>query len=131
MRKFILPIGLVAVHSSVPERYHQENLAERVRKILKRHRNVAEIRMFGGLCFTLRGNMCCGTLKDDLVVRVHPERYEELLAEPNARPMNFTGKILKGFLFVGPKGTKTDASLKKWVWRAVAFASSLPRKRKK
>ena len=52
---------------------YNETLAARVRKVLARHKAVAEIKMFGGLCFTLRGNMCCGVLKDDLVLRVAPE----------------------------------------------------------
>ena len=87
--------------------------------------------MFGGLCFTLRGNMCCGTLKKDLVVRVGLRRYEESLAEPHARPMDFTGKPIKGFVFVGPDGYGTDASLGKWVSWAVDFAKSLPEKKRK
>ena len=91
----------------------------------------AEIRMFGGLCFTLRGNMCCGTLKDDLVVRVSPERYQQALSEPYARPMDFTGRPLKGFVFVGPGGYKTDASLLKWARWAVDFVGALPEKKKR
>lgn len=103
-------------------------VSERVRKILKRHSGVAEIKMFGGLCFTLHGNMCCGTLKEDLVVRVGPGRYEDALAQPHARPMDFTGKPIKGFVFVGPGGTKTDALLKRWIKLSTDFASSLPPK---
>jgi hypothetical protein len=103
-------------------------LSERVRRILKRRRGVGEIKMFGGLCFTLNGNMCCGTLKNDLVVRVGPRRYDRALAEPHARPMDFTGKPIKGFVFVGPGGTKTDAMLKRWIKRSTDFVSSLPLK---
>lgn len=106
-------------------------LAERVKNILKRRRGVTEIKMMGGICFMLRGNMCCGTLKDDLVARVGPERYEKALAEPHARPMDFTGRPLKGFVFVGPGGYRTVASLTKWIRWATDFAGSLPKKRKR
>ena len=103
-------------------------LVDRVRRILRRRRGVAEIRMFGGLCFTLRGHMCCGTLKDDLVVRVGPGRYEQALTQPYARPMDFTGRPLNGFVFVGPGGYRTDVSLRKWVRWGADFAGSLPPK---
>ena len=103
-------------------------LTERVRSLLRRRRGVAEISMFGGQCFTLRGHMCCGTLKQDLVVRIGPERYEQALAQPHARPMDFTGRPLKGFVFVGPNGYKTDAALAKWLRWATEFAESLPPK---
>ena len=110
---------------------YDERLAERLRKILKRRRDVAEINMVGGHCFTLRGNMCCGTLKDDLVVRVGPERYEQALAEPHARPMDVTGRPIKGFVFVGPDGYRTPASLTKWVRWGVDFAGALPANKKR
>ena len=108
---------------------YNQKLAERVRKILGRRRGYSEIRMFGGLCFTLKGNMCCGVEKNRLMIRVGPERYEEALAQPHARPMDFTGRPLKGFLFVGPGGYKTGPSLRKWVSMSADFASSLPPKR--
>lgn len=107
---------------------YNEELARRVRKALARHRGVAEIRMMGGLCFTLRGHMCCGVLKDDLVVRIGPEAHQGALAQPHARPMDFTGRPLRGFVFVAPGGCKTDKTLARWVQRAVEFASSLPAK---
>lgn len=107
---------------------YDEKLAARVRKALSRYKAVAEIKMFGGLCFTLRGNMCCGVLKDDLVLRVAPEAAAKYLAEPNVRPMNFTGRPMKNFLYVGPKGYASAAALRKWIKRSVGFALSLPSK---
>lgn len=104
-------------------------LEDRVRDILKRRRGIAEIKMFGGLCFTLRGHMFCGTLKDDLVVRVGPERYENALGSSHARPMDFTGRPLKGFVFVGPGGYRTAATLSKWIRWGIDFAGSLPKKK--
>ena len=107
---------------------YDENLAARVRKVLARRKAVAEIRMFGGLCFTLGGNMCCGVLKDDLVLRVAPVAATKYLAEPHVRPMDFTGRPMKNFLYVGHDGCKTASSLQKWIKRAADFASSLPPK---
>ena len=107
---------------------YDQKLAERVRKILSRRKWFSEVRMFGGLCFTLKGNMCCGVEKDRLMVRVGPERYGKALKEPHARPMDFTGRPFKGFLFVGPGGYKSAPSLRKWVAMSADFALSLPPK---
>ena len=107
---------------------YNETLATRVRKVLARHKAVAEIKMFGGLCFTLRGNMCCGVLKNDLVLRVSPEAATKYLAEPHVRPMDFTGRPMKNFLYVGPGGHGSAPSLRRWIKRAANFALSLPSK---
>lgn len=107
---------------------YNEKLADRIRKVVARHKGFSEKKMFGGIAFMLRGNMCCGVVKDDFVVRVDPERYEEALAEPHTRPMDFTGRPIKGFVFVGSGGYQTDKVLAKWVKEAVDFALSLPRK---
>jgi hypothetical protein len=72
--------------------------------------------------------MVCGVVKDDLVVRVGPARYEEALGDRHARPMDFTGRVLKGFVFVGPAGYRTPRGLAKWLSRGVEFAASLPAK---
>ena len=71
------------------------------------------------------GNMCCGVIKDDLVVRVGPDSYEDMLAELHARPMDFTGRPMKGMVYVGPEGCRTDKALAKWVRRGADFAASL------
>ena len=87
-----------------------------------------EKKVFGGLSFMLRGNMCCGVIGEDLVVRVGPDQHEQLLAEPHARPMDFTGRSMKGFVYVGPGGYRSDEALARWVKRGVDFALSLPSK---
>ena len=107
---------------------YDEQLADRVRNVLGPRRGFIEQKMFGGLCFMVRGNMCCGIVKDDLMVRVGPDQYERLLAEPYARLMDFTGRAMKGFVFVGPEGYRSDEALAKWVKRGVDFALSLPAK---
>lgn len=107
---------------------YDEKLADRIRRVLSAHSGLSERRMFGGIAFMLRGNMCCGVVKDDLMVRVGPEQYEELLAEPHARPMDFTGRPMRGLLYVGAEGCRSDEALAKWVDRGVDFVASLPAK---
>ena len=107
---------------------YDEKLVTRVRKVLARRKGLTEKKMFGGLAFMVHGNMCCGVLKDDLVFRVGPERYEKALSQPYTRPMNFTGRPLKGFVFVGPNGYKTDKAFAKWVTQAAEFVMTLPHK---
>jgi TfoX/Sxy family transcriptional regulator of competence genes len=107
---------------------YDDKLAERIRRALAGQEGLAEKKMFGGLSFMLLGNMCCGVLKDDLVVRVGPARFEEALAEPHARPMDFTGRPIRGMVYVGPAGYRGDDDLAAWLKRGVAFARSLPPK---
>jgi TfoX/Sxy family transcriptional regulator of competence genes len=104
---------------------YDEGLAERVRQVLSGRKGLTERKMFGGIAFMLDGKMCCGVIEDDLVVRVGPERYEEALAEPHARPMDFTGRSLRGFVFVGPDGCRTGEALAGWVRQAADFVQSL------
>lgn len=110
--------------------YH-ERLAERIRGYFKRRKGVEEKRMFGGLCFMLNGHMCCGIEKDRLMVRVMPDRYEALLKKPHAHKMDFTGKPLKGFLFISEAGYRTASGLDSWLDEAVECATSKPPKKKK
>ncbi len=110
---------------------YDERLAARVRKALARRRMVTEKKMFGSIAFLWRGHMCCGVLNDDLVLRVGPDRYEEALAQPHARPMDFTGRAFKGFVYVGPGGCRTGKALAKWLARALDHVWALPAKRKR
>ena len=107
---------------------YDEGLAERVRAALGAVPDVAEIKMFGGLCFTVRGHMAVGVNGHDLMVRMEPDATEAALEEPGARPMDFTGKPMRGFLFVGPSGVHSEQELEAWIRRGVTFASSLPPK---
>lgn len=84
--------------------------------------------MFGGLAFMLGGNMCCGVLGEELMVRLGPEEAEAALAEPHTREMDFTGRPTKGMLFVTPEGLRADEGLAGWVDAAADFALSLPPK---
>ncbi len=107
---------------------YNEQLVGRVRGVLAKKRNVAERKMFGGLTFMVRGNMACGVENDRLMVRVGPEAYDDALGRPHAQMMNFTGRPMKGFVFVEPAGLKSDKDLEAWVQRGVDFAMSLPAK---
>jgi len=107
---------------------YDEKLAERLRKLFAKHKEVSEKKMFGGLAFMLRGNMCCGVVKETLMVRVGSEQYAKALAAPHARPMDFTGRPLSGFIYVDPAGFRTEAALRQWVKRATDFVASLPAK---
>ena len=109
---------------------YDELLAERVRKALSAKGEIAERKMFGGICFLLRGKMCCGVLKADLVARVDPNDSPAFLKESQVRPMDFTGRPMKGFLYVNQKALKTARDLDLWIKRCLAFASSLPAKKK-
>ena len=107
---------------------YSEELAERVRTSVTKVEGVTERKMFGGLAFMLDGNMFCGVVKDELMVRVVPERYEHALALPRARPMDFTGRPMRGMVFAGPPPDGTDAWLHGWLELALGFARSLPAK---
>ena len=109
---------------------YDEALAERIRDHLGDLPGLREQKMFGGLSFLVNGHMSCGVLEEDLVVRVGPDAYEEALAEPHARKMDFTHRPLRGFVYVAPAGTGNDESLAAWVDRGVAYARSLPPKKK-
>lgn len=104
---------------------YDKNLADRIRIILKKCRDVTEKEMFGGISFLINGKMCCGVIKKDLVLRVDPRNYEILLHRPNFRPMDFTGRPLKGFVYVSQDGYRSAASLNKLVNLSLDYANSL------
>lgn len=107
---------------------YDEGLAARVRKSLARRPGLEEKKMFGGLCFLVNGNMCCGIVGDTLMVRVGPERYAAALGRAHVREMDFTGRPLKGMVYVAPEGLRTPAALRAWTREGAAFAARLPRK---
>ena len=84
--------------------------------------------MFGGVAFMLRGSMFVGIVKEDLMVRVGAEAHEGALREPHARTMDFTGKPMRGYVYVAPPGYARDDALRAWLARGLAFVSALPAK---
>jgi len=87
-----------------------------------------EKKMFGGVGFLLHGNMACGVNKDNLIVRVDPEKQSELLEKPHAKHFDLTGRPMKGWLMVEPEGYKTPEQLGAWIKEGVEFALTLPPK---
>jgi TfoX/Sxy family transcriptional regulator of competence genes len=108
---------------------YNETLANRIRQQLSNRTDVVERKMFGGLAFMVRGHMCCGVVGDELMVRVGPEGYEAALKEKHAREMDFTGKPLRGMVYVAASGLASARQLDKWVERGLQFVNTLPEKK--
>ncbi len=108
---------------------YDEKLAERVEAALSDNEGITRRKMFGGLCFLHNGNMLCGVdNKNNLMVRVGPEQYKAALKLEHATEMDFTGKPLRGMVYVRPGGFKTDQALGKWIGMGLGFTSTLPAK---
>ncbi len=105
-----------------------ELLAGRIRVLLSARKGLSERNMFGGVCFMINGNMCAGTWKGSLIVRLDKKDHDQTLAEPHAKPANITGRVMKGWALVEPEGVQSEGDLKTWLDRAVEFAGSLPPK---
>ena len=105
-----------------------ETLAERLRPLVRGKYEVTEKKMFGGLAFMVNGHMCCGIVATDLVVRTGPDAFEHALKRPHTRPMDFTGRPMKGFVYVAPAGYRSDRDLKSWVQSGLVFVLSQPPK---
>jgi TfoX/Sxy family transcriptional regulator of competence genes len=99
-----------------------EALADRIRRSLAARDDVEERRMFGGIAFMVAGRMACGVIHDDLMVKVGRDGHDAALAQPHTRPMDFTGRPMRGMVYVSPAGIESDADLARWVDLAVAVA---------
>jgi len=108
---------------------YDEKLADRIRQVLAREARVVEKRMFGGLAFLLNGHMCCGVVGSELMLRVDPDAFAEVLRRPHVRPMDFTGRPLTGFVYVEPEGLRSARALARWVALGITYAKSLPPKK--
>ena len=107
---------------------YDETLAARVRDELALVPDVSERKMFGGLAFMVAGNMACGVLKSDLIVKIAADEHEALMAQAHVRTFDFSGRPMKGMVYVGPGATDGDGDLRSWVERAVAQARTRPPK---
>ena len=103
-------------------------LADRVRSIVERRGSFMERKMFGGVAFMVNSHMCCGVVKNDLVLRLSTERDAASLRQAHTRPMDFSGKPMKSMIYVDPQGTDSDQSLETWVESALSFVRSLTAK---
>ena len=98
------------------------SLAERTAAIIARtHSDVEEKKMFGGLCFMVNGKMCVGVESERLMVRLDPERYDEALQKEGCGPMDFTGRVMKGYVFVDIDALADDEQLEYWIALALEF----------
>ena len=107
---------------------YDDSVAERVRQVLKRRRGISERKMFGGLAFLMNGNMCCGVLDKDIVVRLGDKGAASALGEAHTRPMDFTGRPMKSMVYIKPAGYRSEKALRGWIERAVEFTKTLPEK---
>ena len=105
---------------------YDEGLAERLRERTAGDVSIRERKMFGGLAFLCSGNMAFGIVGDELMVRVGPDQWADALTKPHAREMDFTGRSMKGMVYVGVQGFAADGDLQDGVGRGLAFARSLP-----
>ena len=105
-----------------------EGVAQRVREIMEDIPSVAEKKMFGGIAFMVNGTMCGGVVKTELMMRVGADGYEDALQQAHAREMDFTGRPLKGMVYVSAEGLASDDELESWVTLGTRFAETLPPK---
>lgn len=110
---------------------YDEALVERVRRALGTRAGITEKKMFGGVAFLLDGKMFIGIATEDLMVRVGPAAHEAALAEAHVRPMDFTGRPMKGYVFVSPAGCRTDKAVARWVERGTAFVATVEKAKRK
>jgi len=108
---------------------YDEGLAERLREQFKEQSGVEEKKMFGGMSFMVSGHMCCGVIGDKLMARVGPDNYEKSLSKKYVKEMDFTGKPLKGMVYVESPGISEDEDLVYWIDRCMEFVRTLPPKK--
>ena len=107
---------------------YDEKLAQRVRSLVGSRKAVSEREQFGGVAFLIRGNVACGIIGKELLVRVGPDRHEEAMKSKGARAFSLTGRPSRGWIIVRPAGLASAATLKKWIQMGVDFAKTLPAK---
>jgi TfoX/Sxy family transcriptional regulator of competence genes len=105
-----------------------EHLVQRIRQTLAAEVGITEKRMFGGVAFLRHGLMFAGVSSSELMARVGPQLYEESLAREFVREMDFTGRPMKGYVYVDEPGLSTDADLHFWLRRCLDFVATLPPK---
>jgi TfoX/Sxy family transcriptional regulator of competence genes len=110
---------------------YDEKLADRARELIAlTHKNVEEKKMFGGLCFMVNEKMCVGVETDRLMVRFDPSKYDEIIEKEGCSPMDFTGRVMKGFVFVDINALNTKKKLAYWINLALEY-NKIAKKSKK
>lgn len=101
---------------------YNEKLADRTREIISlTHKNVEEKKMFGGLCFMVNDKMCVGVENARLMVRIDPAKYDEAMEKEGCKPMDFTGRVMKGYIFVDIAALDTKTKLRYWINLALEY----------
>ena len=102
---------------------YNEQLVDQVRQVLlKKEADFYEKKMFGGLCFMVDDKMCIGiTNTDEIMARIGPDKYEDALAKPGCKEMMFTGRAMKGYVFLEPDVIDMDKDLPYWVQLCLDF----------
>jgi TfoX/Sxy family transcriptional regulator of competence genes len=100
---------------------YNEKLADRISEALSSISKVEEKKMFGGVCYMVNGKMCLGIIDDDMMCRIDPEVYEVALERKGCREMTFTGKPMKGYVYVSEEGMKSKKDFDYWVGLALEF----------
>ena len=108
-----------------------EKLNDRIREAIAHLPNVEEKYMFGGTCFMINGKMCMGVVKDEMMCRIHPDSYEQALQKTGCREMVFTGKPMKGYVFVGDEVMKTKKQFDYWINLCLEYNSVAKAAKKK
>ena len=101
-------------------------LLERLRDVFEIREAVVERRLFGGVAFMVGGHMCGGVTGDRLMLRVGPDGAVDALRRPHVREMDFTGRPLRGMVYVEPEGRAEDEELREWIDRGLALVATLP-----
>jgi TfoX/Sxy family transcriptional regulator of competence genes len=101
---------------------YDEKLADRVREIIAAtHTITKEKKMFGGLCFMVHDKMCVGVESERMMVRLDPAKYDDVMEKYGCQPMDFTGKAMKGYVFVDAGVLKTKKQLDYWLQLALDY----------
>lgn len=108
-----------------------EALSNRIREALVKVPNVTEKLMFGGICYMVNDKMCIGVANDEMMCRIGEEAYEAALERPGCREMMFTGRPMKGYVFVADEGMKTSKDFQYWIDLCLAFNPKAKSSKKK
>jgi len=107
---------------------YDENLAEKLNRLIKRRKGFARKKMFGGVGFLLNGHMCFGVYEDCLILRLGEESAQKALTGQHTRAFDITGHAMKGWVMVEAAGTRNSAAVKEWIDGAIGFVKTLPPK---
>lgn len=110
---------------------YNEKLVDRIRETLVDLNGVEEKHMFGGVCFMVNGKMCVGVVKEEMMCRIDPEREEEAWSKKGCRQMDFTGRPMKGYVFIAEEGMKSKKDLEYWVQLCLDFNAKAKSSKKK